>query len=253
MHSPECYYPAMQTTSPGPLARAWTALAEALWPARCLGCGRRGPPFCPECWSALPRLRPPQCPRCARPERGGTPCRACQRADPALSAVRAPCSYTGAVRQAVRRLKYHQERHLAEPLAMLLIEALRARPLAVDAIVPVPLDRERAHARGYNQAALLAAPAAAALTLPVAADALQRTRATRSQVGLSARARRANVRGAFACTDASAVAGRRVLLVDDVMTTGATLEACASALMAAGATSVWGLVVARDLPEGGTR
>ena len=96
-----------------------------------------------------------------------------------------------------------------------------------------------------------AAPVAASLGRPLASDWLVRTRATRPQVKLTARERRANVRGAFACLDPAAVAGRRLLLVDDVMTTGATLEAGAEALVAAGAASVWGLVVARDLPEPG--
>src|SRR5918912_151136 len=126
----------MTPRRPGPLARGWAAAAAALFPARCLGCGRRGVAFCAPCWASLPRLRPPLCPRCSRPERSGTLCRACRRASPALTAVRAPCAYAGALGLAVQRLKYHQERHLATTLAELLVEALRARPLAVDAIVP---------------------------------------------------------------------------------------------------------------------
>jgi ComF family protein len=145
-------------------------------------------------------------------------------------------------------LKYEGQRHLARPLSELLLDCLAARPLAVDLLVPVPLDRGRGRERGYNQSALLAEPIGRALGLPLLAGALRRTRATRPQVGLSARERRANVRGAFACADPSAVEGRRVLVVDDVMTTGATLEACADALTAAGAAVVYGLVVARDLP-----
>jgi ComF family protein len=167
---------------------------------------------------------------------------------PALAAVRAPCAYAGPVRAAIHRLKYQGERHLAAPLATLLADCLAARPLAVDALVPVPLDAARGRHRGYNQAALLAAPVAEALAVPTTPDALQRTRATRPQVGLSARERRANVRGAFTCPTPTAVTGRRLLLVDDVMTTGATLEACALALTSAGAERVWGLVVARDVP-----
>ena len=231
------------------LRRGWTAALAAVFPARCLGCGRRGVTFCPACWEALPRLRPPYCPRCSRPERSGTRCRECQRAGTALSSVRAACAYSGAPGLAVRRLKYSRERHLVEPLARLLLECLAARPLTVDALVPVPLDEARARERGYNQAALLAAPVADALGVLSKPQWLRRTRLTRPQVGLTARERRANVRGAFACPEPAAVAGRRVLVVDDVMTTGATLEACAEALVAAGAASVWGLVVARDLPE----
>lgn len=239
----------MTPPRPNVLQRGWTAALAAVFPARCLGCGRRGVPMCPACWEALPRLRPPYCPRCSRPERSGTRCRDCQRAGPALAAVRAACAYSGAAGLAVRRLKYSQQRHLVEPLARLLLECLAARPLAVDAVVAVPLDGARARERGYNQAALLAAPVAAALGVPAEPTLLRRTRPTRPQVGLSARERRANVRGAFDCPDPGALAGRRVLVVDDVMTTGATLEACADALIAAGAGAVWGLVVARDLPE----
>jgi ComF family protein len=164
-----------------------------------------------------------------------------------LVAVRAACAYAGPVRQAIHRLKYQRERHLAEPLAILVEDCLAARPLAVDAVVPVPLDPGRQRARGYNQAALLATPLAQHLGRPLVVDALRRVRSTRPQVGLSARARRANVRGAFAAA-AGAVAGARLLVVDDVMTTGATLQACAEALHGAGADAVWGAVVARDLP-----
>jgi ComF family protein len=239
----------MTPRRPGALQRGWGAALAALFPARCVGCGRRGVTFCAACWDGLPRLQPPYCPRCSRPERGGTRCRDCQRAGPALQAVRAACAYSGAAGLAVRRLKYSRERHLVEPLATLLVECLAARPLTVDALVAVPLDDARARERGYNQAALLSAPVAQALGVALAPAWLRRTRPTRPQVGLSARERRANVRGAFTCPDRAAVAGRRVLVVDDVMTTGASLEACAEALMAAGAAGAWGLVVARDLPE----
>jgi len=228
--------------------RAWRALLAAIFPARCVGCDRRAGAFCAACWATLPRLRPPLCPRCSRPERSGTRCRSCRGAAPALQAVRAACGYAGAVRIAVQRLKYSQERHIATPLATLLLECLASRPLAADGILAVPLDAGRGRERGYNQAALLAAPVAHTLALPVLSEVLGRTRPTRPQVGLGARERRANVRGAFACLDPAAVAGRRLLVVDDVMTTGATLEACAEALCAAGAAQVYGLVVARDLP-----
>jgi ComF family protein len=145
-------------------------------------------------------------------------------------------------------LKYGQERHLVSLLSGLLQDCLASRPLAADALVPVPLDAARLRARGYNQASLLAASLGAALGWPVLPNALQRTRATRPQVGLSPHERRANVRGAFRCPDPALVQGRRLLLIDDVMTTGATLESCAEPLVAAGAERVYGLVVARDVP-----
>jgi ComF family protein len=231
------------------ILRLLQTVVGGLFPTRCVGCHRRGPALCPTCREGLPRLRPPLCPRCSRPERSGTHCRACRSAPPELAAVRAPCAYADAAGLAVRRLKYAQERHLASDLGALLCETLAARPLAVDLVVPVPLDAARFRQRGYNQAALLAEPVAQSLGVPLVAGALERTRPTRPQVELPARERRANVRGAFACPNPDAVAGRRILLVDDVMTTGATLEACAAGLVAAGADRVYGLVVARDVPK----
>jgi ComF family protein len=233
---------------PRGVERLWQAVVAGLFPARCLGCGQRGTALCPTCRAELPRLRPPLCPRCSRPERSGLRCAACRRAYAGLATVRAPCAYAGAVGVAVRRLKYGQERHLVALLGGLLHECLADRPLAVDALVPVPLDAARLRARGYNQAALLATSLGAALGWPVLPNALQRTRPTRPQVGLSPRERRANVRGAFGCPAPALIQGRRLLLIDDVMTTGATLEACAEALVAAGAARVYGLVVARDVP-----
>jgi competence protein ComFC len=240
---------AASATRRGGLAALWAAAIAGLFPTRCVGCGVRGAAFCPACWDALPRLQPPLCPRCSRPEPSGRRCHFCQHADPALTAVRAACAFADAARTAIHRLKYEQERHLAEPLAQLLLQSLHTAPLAVDALVPVPLDAARARARGYNQSALLARPVAEALGVSLAAGWLRRARATRPQVGLGARERRENVRGAFACPTPAAVAGQRILLVDDVMTTGATLESCAEALVAAGASRVFGLVVARDLPN----
>src|SRR4051795_4201938 len=90
---------------PRGIERLWQALVAALFPVRCLGCGRRGAALCPSCRDELPRLRPPLCPRCSRPERGGLRCAACRRASAGLAAVRAPCAYAGAVGVAVRRLK----------------------------------------------------------------------------------------------------------------------------------------------------
>jgi ComF family protein len=116
--------------------------------------------------------------------------------------------------------------------------------MPVDVIVPVPLHPARLRRRGYNQAALLARELGRRVGLPVEERALQRVRATRSQMRLSAADRRRNVQGAFRCADGR-VRGRRVLLLDDVCTTGATLEACADALRAGGAESVWALTLAR--------
>jgi ComF family protein len=135
---------------------------------------------------------------------------------------------------------------VAADLAELLIETWQAAGFTADVIVPAPLHPRRWRERGYNQAELLARPLAAATGVPLALDALRRIRYTTPQVAVAGTQRRANVAGAFA-GEAAVLAGRRVALVDDVMTTGATLNACADACRVAGATAVLALTVARGL------
>jgi ComF family protein len=159
-------------------------------------------------------------------------------------ATSAPFLYGGQLAVALLRLKYSAAGHLSRPLGRLLAPSLRAalaaRPDSL--LVPVPLHPRRLRRRGYNQAALLAAQAQGG-PLPPASRALRRLRPTRSQAGLDRHQRLENLRGAFAAT--SAVRGRSVLLVDDVMTTGATARACSEALLEAGAAEVRVLVLAR--------
>jgi len=151
----------------------------------------------------------------------------------------------GTLRTAIHRFKYSNMRLLAAPLGQLMSQYLLRNQLPVDVIVPVPLHPHRLRERGYNQAALLAKEMEKALGLPLLEDALVRVRSTIPQVGLSARERRDNVRGAFHWADRS-LEGQRILLVDDVCTTGATLEACSLALREGGVSVVWGLVLARE-------
>ena len=151
----------------------------------------------------------------------------------------------GTLRTAIHRFKYSNMRPLAVPLARLASEYLGQNHLPVKIVVPVPLHSRRFRDRGYNQSELLAEQIGSAMGLRVVVDVLQRVRSTVPQVGLSADQRRKNVTGAFRCTGTS-LKGQDVLLVDDVCTTGATLEACSVALQEAGAGHVWGLVLARE-------
>jgi ComF family protein len=137
---------------------------------------------------------------------------------------------------AIQRLKYARRRALADALGILLAERYPFAPTAL--LVPVPLHITRLRERGFNQAVLLARRLAAAHGLPVASRALVRTRPTHAQPGLAAAARRTNLAGAFALRPGAVVAGRQVVLVDDVLTTGATADACAAVLAAAGAARV---------------
>jgi ComF family protein len=151
------------------------------------------------------------------------------------------------VRKAVHQLKYGHFKALAAPLGQLLGEYLEAEPVPADVVVPVPLHGRRLRERGYNQSALLAAEIGKAKGLPAVTDSLVRLRHTKSQVKTAgAEERQRNMAGAFGCRDAR-LAGKRVLLVDDVCTTGATMNSCAIALREAGAASVWGLALAREV------
>jgi len=152
--------------------------------------------------------------------------------------------YGGAVAEAIRRFKYAGRPDLARPLGSLVRRAAREAGLTVDVVVPVPLHPKRLAERGYNQAALLGRSAARELGVPLAARALARSRDTPRQATLAAKARRENVDGAFRVRDVAAIRDHRVLLVDDVATTGATLRACRAALAAGAARSVDALVLA---------
>jgi ComF family protein len=163
-----------------------------------------------------------------------------------IDGIRSVFLYQGTVRQAILQLKYKHLKTMATPLAQLLAEFLSSHPLKGDVLIPVPLHPRRLRERGYNQASLLALELGKLISLPVVEDTLVRVRDAVPQARTgSAIERRRNVQDAFACH--KGLEGRQILLVDDVCTTGATLDACASALKAAGATSVWALTLAREM------
>jgi ComF family protein len=174
-------------------------------------------------------------------------CGACRARAYGFHYARAAARYDGVVREALHAFKFRGRRALAAPLADLLIEVVTGRlPAgAPDLLLPVPLHPGRERERGFNQAALLARGVARAWGCPVREDVLVRTRATASQTELDAPARRANVRDAFRARRPALVAGRHVVVVDDVCTTGATLSECARCLREAGARRVGVLTVAR--------
>jgi ComF family protein len=158
--------------------------------------------------------------------------------------------YQEPLRSCIHALKYEGNTRMAEPLGRLLARAYLQYGMRAEVMIPVPLHHERQQQRGYNQAYLLAEVCAAYAGIPLRNDILVRHRATLAQVGLNHDERRQNIAGAFLCTPAfatRALAGRTILLVDDVSTTGATLEACAAPLYVAGALAVWGLVLARPV------
>jgi ComF family protein len=196
-------------------------------------------------------LTPPLCQHCSKPllpYSTYSVCYDCYSHPLRLSGLRAVSTYQEPLRSCIHALKYEGNTRLAEPLGLLLAKSYRAYGLRADVVVPVPLHSERQRQRGYNQAFLLAEVCARLAGVPVSNSLLVRHRATSAQVGLAAQERLQNVAGAFLCTPTFAhgvLHGRTIVIIDDVCTTGATIEACAAPLFAAGAHAVWGLVLAR--------
>ena len=224
------------------------AALDLIYPPRCPGCGQMGILFCDACQARIEPTPTAACLRCGRPVSGGPLCFDCRRPPSSLDDVMSSGIFGGPLRNAIHALKYDGVRDLARPLAERMAtywpEVWQMGSASVpDLILPVPLHGSRIRERGYNQSALLARRLGPAVGLPENEKVLVRARATRPQVGLDAAARKENVAGAFACR--GDVSGRHIVLVDDVCTTGATLEACAATLKANGAASVWGYTLSR--------
>ena len=232
------------------LDEAVGALLWLVFPGACLIC--RAPAedgLCDTCADDL--LVPfdsPLCPTCGHPRRH-LPCSACLEDPPAFAALRAAAPFTGEMAELVHLFKYRDRPCLAHPLGRLLARSARRMSaslgdLAFDVCTCVPMSPTRERTRGYNQADRLGRVVASELSLPYDRRILRRTRSVHAQVGLRREARRENLAGVFEAIGSPAVAEKRILIVDDVSTTGATLRECALALQKAGAGAVYGLVLA---------
>ncbi len=220
---------------------------DLLFPPRCVGCGKGGEFLCARCRSTLQYLPPPLCARCGLPLPAGAECPDCESAPPQIDGIRSLFPYDGIIRQAILQFKYENVRVLAAPLAQLMWEYQQARRLPAEVLMPVPLHPRRLRSRGYNQSDLLARELGRLASLPVVDDSIVRRKNTAPQARTASVAdRRRNVADAFACRDRRA-AGKHIIIIDDVCTSGTTLKACATVLKAAGAASVWGLTLAREV------
>ncbi len=221
----------------------WKAL-DWLYPPECGGCGQPGSRWCENCSATAQVITPPICPICGNPSQIDQVCPRCLASPPAYTALRAYAVFQGSLRQAVHGLKYRRNLGLGEALAQPVIETLQMLNWPLDIVTSVPLGLVRFRERGYNQATLLARPIAYSMGLPFSEQVLSRTRETPSQVGLTVMERQANMVDAFQAAGKS-VRGKNILVVDDVATSGATLNACARALLEGGASQVYGFSLAR--------
>lgn len=218
-------------------------LAGRLLPQDCILCAAASGPdlLCAPCTRDLPRM-PEACPRCAMPSPGGLTCGGCLREPPSFARTVAVLPYTFPIDRLVQALKFRARLPLARLFGGMLAVATSTRT-DVDLVVPMPLSPGRLRERGFNQSAEIARACVRYRGIVCDPDAARRVRETRPQSGLTSRDRERNVRAAFAAE--APVIGRHVAVVDDVMTTGASLEALAAALVRAGALSVECWVVAR--------
>ncbi len=246
-------FTAMFAAARGVLASTARVALDIALPALCISCREpvEGEGLCPSCWSQLAFIAPPYCPRLGIPfvyDPGpGLLSMEAIAHPPAYQRARAAVRYDDVARTLVHGLKYQDRTDLAPAMGRWMAHAGRELLSEADALVPVPLHWKRSWSRRYNQSGALARVIEKHSRVPMVSDALARVRPTQQQVGLSKTERANNVQGAFKVANEkrSRIAGKRVVLVDDVLTSGATVDACARALLRAKAISVDVLVFAR--------
>jgi ComF family protein len=229
-----------------PILNYWARIAQRLLPSVCILCGARATQanLCPGCREDLPYLPADRCPRCAIPSHAGAVCGACLRQSPAFDRALAPCAYAYPLDRLILSFKFSGNLAVAPVLADLILSEVGAHPLP-DLIVPVPLSRARLRERGFNQSLEIAKLVAGELGVALSPETCRRVQHAPPQSALAWNARARNVAGAFVCMDD--LEGRSVAIVDDVLTTGATLDEVARVLRMRGAVQVIGWVAARTL------
>lgn len=237
--------------------RLLRTLLHIIFPSACAACQEPlwddpVPFFCRQCWGTLKPIPGPVCPRCGRPFASSIAlqhspthqCGACRKRPLALTQAWSLFSYQTPLKEAIALFKYRGKLSLTTPLAKAMIEALPALP-AIDGIIPVPLHPQRLREREYNQSLLLANRLSRHTGIPLVLGCLVRIRSTVPQTSLSRKERLTNLHRAFSIAKPAHIQGKRILLVDDVFTTGTTLHECAKTLRRAGCGPVFGLTLAR--------
>lgn len=221
----------------------WQAV-DWIYPPSCCGCNQPGTLFCSSCLESITFLDKGLCSLCGYPRDGARRCAGCFHLQPQFTKIRCLAHYDGSIKDAVHQLKYQNNLGLGIELARLLHELCIQQNWPIDLITPVPLSKQRQKERGYNQAAMIAYPLALQLGIPFDDKNLKRIRETSSQVELDVHQRQQNLLNAFDIPT-NRFSGKNVLLVDDVITTGATINDCARALKKSGAKEVYAVSVGR--------
>jgi ComF family protein len=221
---------------------------DLFFPRECIGCGEIGGFICNSCAKKLSRIYPPLCKRCGRPESSGRYCHECWgKQNNRIDAVRSVFVFEGTIRTAIHELKYRNLRDISVNLGEYMAEYYRNNGLKGDCLLPVPLHEKRIRERGYNQSELLAKEIARHVEVPVKGHLVTRMRNNMPQARTSnADERRTNMENVFRCQSPE-VAGKNIIIIDDVCTSGNTLESCAAVLKGAGAKSVIGFTLAREI------
>lgn len=221
-------------------------VADFFYPPVCVDCGVPNQRQCNSCLSKIKFINGDLCPICGEPSKDQRVCKICSSTPPCFQSLRGLAHYSGPVRASIIRLKYEPDYGLGETLAKLMLEKIILLGWRVQLVLSVPLSQSKLLERGYNQADLLARPIAYALNIPFLPKAISRIRDTRSQVGLNAEERISNLTNAFSA-ETKSVKNMSVLLIDDVTTTGTTINECSRALLSSGAASVLSMTFARSL------
>ncbi len=226
---------------------------NTLFPESCPVCRRPSrdhvtAPICTECWQSISAYIGPKCRRCGAPFVSGasTTCRECIRDEPAFRLAESFGLYDGVLRKAINMLKYHNLKRLSKPLSDII---LRIKAPLVDAVLPVPLYKKRLRQREFNQSALIAKYMARDAGVSLVANCLIKVRDTLPQVGLNSKERRKNIRKAFGVQNRGMIARKTILLLDDVITTGATVRECSSVLKKAGAGDIYVMALAHGIRD----
>ncbi len=227
------------------------SLLNILFPSQCPLClsasdNHSHNPICSKCWSTITRYEGPACSICGLPTVSSYTriCAECLSKKPPFAEINCYGIYDGALKESIHLLKFRGVKRLAKPLSELLLSQVTDD---YDAVVPVPLHINKLREREFNQTALLGRFLSRSINKPLMLDALIKTRNTKLQTAVSGKERRANLRGAFSISNN--ISGLRLLLVDDVITTGATVRECAETMKRAGAQEITVVALARSMPR----